>query len=127
MEEKILVLDDSEGMLKLLAHWLKGAGYNVSVTTSPAEGLKMLRRQQYDLLILDVVMDEMSGFEVLAQLRADEATSKVPVMIISGKKKYKDIPPAERILFDDFLQKPFEKEAFLGRVEAALGKVWSPN
>jgi CheY-like chemotaxis protein len=126
MVHNILVLDDSEGMLKLLAYWLEHAGYSVTTTANPREGLAILRSRQCDLLILDIMMREMNGLELLAQLRADEATSGIPVMLISGSKKYRDIAPAERLLFDDFLAKPFEREAFLGRVEAALGKVWSP-
>ncbi len=120
MDKRILVVDDNKSILTIIKHWLTGAGYEVAVTEHPRLGLNMSRWEEYDLIILDVMMEEMNGLEVLECLRAEEATREVPVMIITAASLFRSISSETKEMFDDFLAKPFHKDDLLEKVEQAL-------
>ena len=120
MEKKILVVDDNKSILKIVKHWLSDEGYNVDVTRFPKQVLEMAKGRAYNLIILDIMMEEMNGFEVLENLRANKETEDVPVMIITAITLYKNIASEARAMFNDFLAKPFHKDELLEKVRHAL-------
>ena len=120
MEKRILVVDDNKSILSIVKHWLSRAGYEVDVTEHPKQALDLARRTPYDLIILDIMMDEMNGFEVLDNLRAEEKTKNTRVMIFTAQSLYRNITPAAKEKFDDFLTKPFEKDELLEKVRNAV-------
>ena len=120
MEKKILVVDDNKSILSIVKHWLFKEGYEVDVTEHPRQALDLACQTPYDLIILDIMMDEMNGFEVLDGLRAEEKTRNARVMIFTAQSLYRNIIPAAKEKFDDFLTKPFEKDELLEKVRNAV-------
>ncbi len=120
MEKKILVVDDNISILSIIKHWLSREGYEVDVTEHPRQALDMACQTPYDLIILDIMMDEMNGFDVLDNLRAEEKTRNTRVMIFTAQSLYKNITPTAKEKFDDFLTKPFQKDELLEKVRNAV-------
>jgi DNA-binding response OmpR family regulator len=117
MSEKILVIDDDENTLWLIGTLLQHNGLEVLKTASPSEGLKMAREQQPHLVLLDVMMPEMDGWEACRRLRD---FSDVPIVFITAKNAIKDVVKGLEIGGDDYIVKPFDNRELVARVKAHL-------
>lgn len=118
--KKILVVDDTPKNVKLLADLLTVKGYNVLTASSGREALAQVERERPDLVLLDVVMPEMSGYEVCRKIRENPATGILPVIMVTALD-----PSEERIKgleagADDFLAKPINQAELLARVHSLL-------
>jgi diguanylate cyclase (GGDEF)-like protein/PAS domain S-box-containing protein len=116
----ILVVDDQLQNIELLEAHLVTQGYVIIPAQSGEEALEKLSSNQIDLVLLDVKMPGMSGFEVLAQLRADKKTERIPVIMITAHKESEDRIKALKSGCDDFIFKPFDKHELLARVKSLL-------
>ena len=117
---KILVVDDTPKNVKLLADLLSAKGYAVATASSGAEALAKVEAENPDLVLLDVVMPEMSGYEVCRKIRENPATGILPVVMVTALD-----PSEERIKgleagADDFLTKPINQAELLARVKSLL-------
>jgi len=116
----ILVVDDQPKNIELLEAYLIPPGYEIIKAESGQEALERLSCNQVDLVLLDIMMPNMSGFEVLKQLRADQKTRLIPVVMITALNETEDRVKALEAGCDDFISKPFDKQELLVRVESLL-------
>ncbi|NGP57723.1 response regulator transcription factor [Paenibacillus thiaminolyticus] len=114
----IMVVDDDEKITSMLRRGLVFEGYEVRTATNGSEGLREMMIREPDLLILDVMMPEVDGWEVCRRLR--EAGSTVPVLMLTAKDEVQDRVHGLDLGADDYLVKPFALEELLARVRALL-------
>ena len=113
---KILVVDDEPKVLQLTKLMLEPYAYEVLTATNGEEALRIARSQRIDLMLLDLSMPVMDGFEVLLRLKADQATIGIPVVIVTAKEDTSSILHAQALLARDYLVKPFEFKVLLRTV-----------
>jgi two-component system KDP operon response regulator KdpE len=112
---RILVVDDEPRIVKFLKLKLEASGYEVLTADNGADALKQVYNQEPDLLVLDLVMPGMDGFETLKQVRAG---SSIPVIILSAREASNDKVKGLEMGADDYLAKPFSPDELLARIEA---------
>ena len=120
----ILVVDDNASNRDVLARRLTREGHNVVTAANGALALDLVSRQEFDLVLLDLIMPEMSGFEVLRRLKADERTSHIPVIVISALDELDTVVRCIEAGAEDYLSKPFNPVLLRARVGASLEKKW---
>jgi PAS domain S-box-containing protein len=116
----ILVIDDTPENLALLSQILKDKGYKVRSVTKPSTGLRGAKAAPPDLILLDVKMPEMNGYEVCQHLKADETTRDIPVIFISALGDVLDKVKAFEVGGVDYITKPLQVEEVLARIETHL-------
>ncbi|MDD5237416.1 MAG: response regulator [Candidatus Omnitrophica bacterium] len=116
----ILVVDDQFQNIELLEAYLVPQGYEIIKAASGEEALEKLGSNQIDLILLDVMMPKMSGIEVLKNLRVDEKTKAIPVVMVTVLKETEDKVKALEAGCDDFISKPVDKVELLARVKSIL-------
>lgn len=114
----ILIIDDNEELLYALQQLLKDAQYRVDVATTLRQGRERIDEKKYDLILLDWMLPDGSGIDLLSQLRIDNITS--PVLLFSSKKEIEDKVEALDGGADDYLEKPFSNIELLARIRALL-------
>lgn len=117
---KILIADDNLPNAELLEAHLDGSGWETRVTTNGEETLAIARQWQPDVILLDVMMPKLSGFEVCQKLRRDPATQGISILMITALDQPTDIERAVEAGTDDFITKPINKTELLLRVQALL-------
>jgi DNA-binding response OmpR family regulator len=122
MAKKILVIDDEGDILKLVQARLEAAGYEVAALESGERALKAALSEKPDLILLDVVMPGKNGCEVCRELKADEATRKIPVILFTAhypEEEYVKIGSGE-VGADGYIVKPFDAQALLDKIKALV-------
>ncbi|HWY29452.1 MAG TPA: response regulator transcription factor [Candidatus Acidoferrum sp.] len=122
MKPKILVVDDEPEAVELLEFNLKQAGYVVSTAGDGADALKRARSQTPDMIVLDVMLPEMDGFEICKSLRLDSSTAKIPIIMLTAKAAEIDRVLGLELGADDYLTKPFSPRELLLRIKKILGR-----
>jgi two-component system phosphate regulon response regulator PhoB len=121
--ERILVVDDEADIVALVAYHLMKSGYRVSTASSGTEALDAAQRERPALIVLDLMLPGMSGFEVLEQLRASDATRDVAVLMLTARREEQDRIQGLALGADDYLTKPFSPRELVLRVGAILRRV----
>ena len=121
--ERVLVVDDEPDIVALVAYHLAKAGYRVSTASSGTDALDAVRRERPALVVLDLMLPGMSGYEVLEQLRAAEATRDVAVLMLTARREEPDRIQGLSLGADDYLTKPFSPQELVLRVGAILRRV----
>jgi len=117
MKKHILVIDDDEKLCQLLSDYLSRYDYKVVTKTKPTEGLRFIENKPVDLIILDVMLPEMDGFEVLKNLRKHQ---QIPVIMLTARGDTMDKIVGLELGADDYLPKPFEPRELLARMQSIL-------
>ena len=121
---RILVVDDNASNRDVLARRLMREGHQVVIAANGASALELVRRREFDLILLDLIMPEMSGFEVLRRLKAAEHTSHIPVIVISALDELDSVVRCIEAGAEDYLTKPFNPILLRARIGASLEKKW---
>jgi two-component system alkaline phosphatase synthesis response regulator PhoP len=119
-KETILIVDDEVDLLELIEYNLKKAGYNVLKAENGTEGLRLARKHHPDLILLDIMMPRMTGFEVVTQLREDAELKHVPVLFLTARSDEETEVHGLEVGADDFLPKPISTAKLVARIKTAL-------
>jgi DNA-binding response OmpR family regulator len=118
----VLAADDDEDILGLVAFRLERSGYDVLQARDGEEAFELAVREQPDLAVLDVMMPKLDGFEVTRRLRAEAATSRMPIILLTARAQDADVQQGFDAGADDYIRKPFSPNELRARVQAILGR-----
>jgi DNA-binding response OmpR family regulator len=117
---RIVVAEDDRDIADLIAHYLQKAGWIAHLSQTGDEALGYIRKQPVDLVILDVMLPGLSGLEVCRALRADPATSALPIIMVTARAEETDRIIGLEIGADDYISKPFSPNELVARVRALM-------
>jgi len=120
MSSRILVVDDTPANIQALAGTLKEKGYQISVATNGRQALEVIDRVRPDLILLDVMMPEMDGFETCRRIKASTAWREIPIIFLTAKTETADIVKGFELGAVDYVAKPFNAHELLARVKTHL-------
>jgi CheY-like chemotaxis protein len=122
MKHKVLVVDDNPDSVAIMRGVLEGRGYDVAAAHSGTEALQFLKKEKVDLVLLDVMMPEMSGMEVLQRIKEDAGTGRLPVILVTAKTQDEDVLSGYQYGADYYITKPFTAKQLVYGIELILGK-----
>ncbi len=112
-EKRVLLIEDEPNIIEAIRFILSRDGWRVHTTSDGGSALDAVRRRQPDLVILDVMLPNRSGYDILSDMRADAATRDIPVMMLTARGQKKDKELAERLGVSRFMTKPFSNAEML--------------
>jgi two-component system, OmpR family, phosphate regulon response regulator PhoB len=121
--ERILVVDDEPDIVALVVYHLAKAGYRVFSASTGTDALALAKRDRPSLVVLDLMLPGMSGFEVLAKMREEESTANIAVLMLTARKEEPDRIRGLELGADDYLTKPFSPQELVLRVGAILRRI----
>ena len=113
---KILIVDDEPNIVMALEYALKKKGYKVLIARDGKEALKACEKHQPCLMVLDIMMPEMDGFEVLEKIKANDDLAKIKTIIFSAKSKPEDIEKGKQAGAIDYITKPFSTKKLIEKI-----------
>lgn len=119
--KKILVVDDESQLIEMVQIRLEASNYNVVSACNGREGIEKARREKPDLILLDILMPEMNGYQALEALKKDDWTKLIPVIMFTAKSQIEDVARASELGIEDYIVKPFDHRVLLDKVKKALG------
>jgi two-component system, OmpR family, alkaline phosphatase synthesis response regulator PhoP len=122
MEHKVLVIEDDPATSRLVEYSLRHAGFQVVRAANGLEGIRMARSEAPDLVILDVMLPGLDGYEICHRLKADAATARLPILMFSAKAQEIDRNTGLKVGADEYLTKPAAPADIVGRVQKLLAK-----
>jgi len=121
--KKILLIEDEEIMVGLLQKKLRQEGYEISVARDGEEGLRAVREIKPNLILLDIIMPKMGGFEVMEEMAKDKELKEIPVIIISNSGQPVELDRAQQLGAKDWLVKTeFDPQEVVDKVAKQIGK-----
>jgi DNA-binding response OmpR family regulator len=118
----ILAADDDDDILELIAFRLERSGYTVLQARNGEEALRLALDRRPDLAVLDVMMPKIDGFELTRRLRAEAATSRIPIILLTARAQDADVEQGFEAGADDYIRKPFSPQELRARVQSILGR-----
>lgn len=123
MAKKILLIEDEEIMIDLLQRKLTVEGYEVSVARDGKEGLEKMKEVKPDLILLDIIMPKMGGFEVMEEMQKNGELKKIPVIVVSNSGQPVEIDKAQELGAKDWLIKTeFDPQEVIDKVKNQIGE-----
>ena len=121
VKKKILIVDDDPDILELYKTGLEDFGFEVLVAANGQEGLDQIRVDAPDLVLLDIMLPQVHGLDVLAKIRADEATKNLKVIVLSALSEQSTIGRARELGIDDYIVKSlYSMQEIISKIKAAL-------
>lgn len=117
---RLLLVDDNEQNLELLQAYIEEIGCTTDTAVDGIDAIEAVGRQRPDLILLDVMMPRMSGFQVASKLKSDDATKGIPIVMVTALNEVGDVERAVESGADDFLTKPVNKLELLTRIRSLL-------
>ena len=117
---RVLVADDNPQNADLLAEYLQASEFEVAIASDGEETLSLVKTFQPDVLLLDIMMPRLSGFEVCKRLKSDSASKNLPILMITALDQPSDVERAVEAGTDDFLTKPIHQAELINRVRALM-------
>jgi DNA-binding response OmpR family regulator len=121
-QRTIMVVDDNPDIITIVKTILEGKGYHVLSASGGQELLNLLTDRKPDLIILDIMMPEMDGLEVLGRLKAVAETASVPVILLTAKVQYEDVLGGYKLGADYYITKPFTSTQLVNGINLLLGE-----
>ncbi|MDI6740613.1 MAG: response regulator [Candidatus Edwardsbacteria bacterium] len=118
----VMVIDDEEDILDLIKMVLEDAGFKAVTAITGHEGLQLLYREKPDLILLDIMMPDLDGMELLKILKIEDSTASIPVAMLTAKVEPKDKTAALQEEAIDYICKPFTPEELVDRVKAIFAR-----
>ena len=122
-KKKVLIVDDEPDIVSLISYNLKKEGFDVSSAFDGEEALKVVRKEKFNLIILDLMLPGVQGMELCSMLRSSEETSSIPVIMLTAKSEELDKVLGLEMGADDYVTKPFSPRELIARVKAVLRRV----
>ena len=122
ISKKILIVEDDPSFSRAINHIVEKEGYDVSTASNGMTGLRMATEDKPDLLILDVMLPGIDGFEICSRLRNEPQTAKLPIMMLSAKGQESDKTTGLKVGADEYLTKPVDRELLLEKITTLLAK-----
>lgn len=121
---KVLLVDDEAGIREILREYLEINGYEVTEAKDGLEAIHQFRKENYDVIILDVMMPKIDGWAVCKEIRAD---SKIPIIMLTARGEEYDRLFGFELGVDDYIQKPFSPKEVIARLKAIMRRAYSKN
>lgn len=122
MQKKILIVEDEESLLKLESILLTTKGYLVQGVSSGLAALEAVNEELPDLILLDVMLPKMDGFEVCERLKSDPVTRPIPIILLTAKKTPEDLTRGAEVGADQYITKPFKSAMVIDVIEQLLAR-----
>ena len=126
-QKKIFVADDQEEVLAMLRDFLSSKGYEVLGSRDSKQIVKLIKKFQPDLILLDLLMPDLDGFEICRILNNDPEAQSIPIIIMSGLSDLVDIKRAYKLGVVGYLTKPFDMQVVLAEIEKAIANKETPQ
>lgn len=123
MSYRILIVEDEPGMIELLTVALEDEGYNISIANNGQQGLRKVEEESPDLIISDVMMPDMNGYDFCQQLRENPKTAAIPFIFLTAKKDVSDRVRGLNLGADDYISKPFHVVEVVARIKTLMMRV----
>ncbi len=121
-KQKILIVEDEESLLKLESILLTSKGYEVRGVSNGQEALDAVAEEKPDLVLLDIMLPEIDGFEVCQRIKDDPETRDIPVIMLTAKKSREDMARGEKVGADWYITKPFKSVMVIETIQRFLAK-----
>lgn len=116
----VLLIEDSQAIYRLVSYKLKKSGFRFEHRDNGKEGLEAVKKMKPDLVILDVMLPSMNGFEILRQIRNDEDLKDTKVIMLTSKNRAEDLEKGFSLKVDDYMDKPFKPTELVLRINKVL-------
>ena len=120
MQKKILIVEDEESLLKLESILLTTKGYLVQGVTNGVAALEAIEEEMPDLVLLDVMLPKMDGFEVCSRIKQNSDTRHIPVILLTAKKTPDDVARGQEVGADHYITKPFKSAMVMDVIESLI-------
>jgi twitching motility two-component system response regulator PilG len=116
-KKKVLIVEDEESLLKLESILLTSKGYDVTGVPDGQSALDLIETMKPDLVLLDIMLPEIDGFEVCRRIKSNEATKHIPVIMLTAKKSREDMARGEQVGADWYITKPFKSAMVIETIQ----------